>query len=256
MIDKRLMKELGKIEVPLYDIRKYEETIMKAKAVKLHPEKQRMCNKEFFINQLRFIKKKTWFLKFIISIMILYVISTEQIDISGWTWTLIAVSGPALCLINANEICNIFQPGMVEIQMTAKNSFGKVLMVRLITFGLFDFIFFVCMALGMSIFKKTIIWQVILYGLVPYIIMCFGCLMILNRCREENVSLYSLTWGVCLNCIIIISKISDIRIYQASYFNMWLGIGLIALGGTIIELHRLFKKTGGNLDEISYGTSV
>ena len=33
MIDKRLMKELGKIEVPLYDIRKYEETIMKAKAV-------------------------------------------------------------------------------------------------------------------------------------------------------------------------------------------------------------------------------
>ena len=112
------------------------------------------------------------------------------------------------------------------------------------------------MALGMSIFKKTIIWQVILYGLVPYIIMCFGCMIILNRCREENISLYSLTWGVCLNCIIIISKISDIRIYQASYFNMWLGIGLIALGGTIIELHRLFKKTGGNLDEISYGTSV
>ena len=76
--------------------------------------------------------------------MILYVISTEQIDISGWTWTLIAVSGPALCLINANEICNIFQPGMVEIQMTAKNSFGKVLMVRLITFGSFDLNFF-CM---------------------------------------------------------------------------------------------------------------
>ena len=52
------MKRTGKNKrMPLYDIRKYEETIMKAKAVKLHPEKQRMCNKEFFINQLRFIKK-------------------------------------------------------------------------------------------------------------------------------------------------------------------------------------------------------
>lgn len=256
MIDKQLKKELEKIDVPAYNIQKFEETILKARAVKLHPEKQRMCNKEFFINQLRFIKKKTWILKLIISILILYLISTEQIDISSWTWTLIAGSGPALCLINANEICNIFQPGMLEIQMTAKNSFGKVLMVRLVTFGLFDLILFVCMALGMSIFKETVIWQVILYGIVPYIIMCFGCMLILNRCREENIPLYSLTWGTCLNCIIIILKISDIAIYQTSYFNTWLGIGVIALGGTIIELYRLFRRAGGNLDEISYGTSI
>lgn len=169
---------------------------------------------------------------------------------------MVSISGPILCLINANEICNIFQPGMLEIQMTAKNSFSKVLMVRLATFGLFDLAFFILMALGMSIFKETMLWQVIIYGIVPYVIMCFGCMLILNRCREENIPLYSGTWGACLCCIIIIAKISDVEIYQTSYFGVWFGIGLIALCGTGIEIHKLLKRAGGNLNEISYGTFI
>jgi len=256
MIDRRLKKELNKLDVPSYDIHKFEETIMKAKMVKLHPEVLGMNNIEFFCDQLRFIKKETWILKIFASILILYLIITEQIVLNSWIWTLVSISGPILCLINANEICNIFQPGMLEIQMTAKNSFSKVLMVRLATFGLFDLAFFILMALGMSIFKETMLWQVIIYGIVPYVIMCFGCMLILNRCREENIPLYSGTWGACLCCIIIIAKISDVEIYQTSYFGVWFGIGLIALCGTGIEIHKLLKRAGGNLNEISYGTFI
>lgn len=129
--------------------------------------------------------------KIIVSALVLYLLITKQINISSWFWTLIAISGPILCLINAKELCNVFQPGMLEIQITAKNSFSKVLMVRLTIFGLFDLLFFMTMALGMSMLKQTVIWQVILYGIVPYIIMCFGCMLILNRSREENILLYS-----------------------------------------------------------------
>lgn len=35
MIDKQLKKELEKIDVPAYNIQKFEETILKARAVKL-----------------------------------------------------------------------------------------------------------------------------------------------------------------------------------------------------------------------------
>ena len=38
MFQKRLKKELNKIEVPAYDTHKYKETIAKAKKIKLHPE--------------------------------------------------------------------------------------------------------------------------------------------------------------------------------------------------------------------------
>lgn len=255
MINKRLKKELNKIEVPMYDISKYEETIIKAKKVKLHPERLRMSNIEFFYDQLRFIKKQTWILKTFSSVLILFLIFTEQMEAGNWMWTFVAIAGPALCLINANEICNIFQPGMLEIQMTAKNSFSRVLIVRFLTFGLIDLVFFVVMAVGISIYKGTAIWQVILYGTVPYVIMCFGCMLILNRCKEENISLYIEAWGACLCCAILIVKITDMKIYQTAYFSIWLGIGIIALVGMVIELHKLVIKTGGNLNAINYGTS-
>ena len=240
MFQKRLKKELNKIEVPAYDTHKYKETIAKAKKIKLHPENLRMSSTEFFCDQLRFIK-------IIVSALVLYLLITEQINISSWFWTLIAISGPILCLINAKELCNVFQPGMLEIQITAKNSFSKVLMVRLT-------IFFMTMALGISMLKQTVIWQVILYGIVPYIIMCFGCMLILNRSREENIPLYSGAWGACLSCIITILKISDVKIFQTSYLGIWIGIGLIALLGMMIEMRKLLKRAGGNLNEISYGT--
>lgn len=256
MTDRRLKKELNGLDVPDYDIYKFEETIMKAKMVKLNPKVSGMNNIEFCCDQLRFIKKETWLLKIFASILILYLIITEQIVLNSWIWTLVSVSGPILCLINANEICNIFQPGLLEIQMTAKNSFSKVLMVRLVAFGFFDLVFFILMAFVMSIFKETVIWQVIIYGIVPYIMMCFGCMLILNRCREENVPLYSGTWGACLCCAIIIAKISDIEIYQTSNFGAWFGIGLAALCGTGIEIQKLLKRAGGNLNEISYGTFI
>ncbi|WP_125126432.1 hypothetical protein [Schaedlerella arabinosiphila] len=256
MINRRLKKELNKIEVPMYDISKYEETIRKAKKVKLHPEKLRMSNIEFFCDQLRFIKKQTWVLKTFFSVLMLLLIFTEHMETSNWIWTLAAIAGPVLCLINANEICNIFQPGMLEIQMTAKNSFSRVLIVRLLTFGLIDLVFFVVMAVGISIYKDTAIWQVILYGIVPYVIMCFGCMLILNRCREKYMSLYIETWGVCLCCAIMIVKITDMKIYQTAYFSIWLCTGIIALAGTIIEVRKLFIRTGGNLNAINYGTSL
>lgn len=256
MIDRQLKRELDKVNIPVYDVQKFEETIRKAKKVELYPERQRMTNTEFFFNQLSFIKKRTWMMKSCFSILILYLLVTKNMDFNSWIWIFVAISGPILCLINANEICDVFQPGMLEIQMTAKNSFSKVLMIRLIAFGILDLLFFLAVTTIMSIFKETAIWQVIVYGTVPYEIMCFGCLLILNRCREENMLLYSSTWGMCLSCVIITLKISGIEIFTTYYFSMWIVIGCLTIGGVSLELRRFLKKAGGNLDEINYGTLI
>lgn len=64
--------------------------------------------------------------------------------------------------------------------------------------------------------------------------------------------LYLGTWRAYLNCIISILKISDVIIFQASYFGIW--IGLIALLDMMIEIHKLLKRAGENPNEISLGT--
>lgn len=256
MIDKKLKGELKKVTVPDFDKKKIQDTIEKAKIVKMYPERQRMSNMEFYFNQLSFINKKTWLLKICFTFLILCLIMFDNIGFHNWIFTLLAVSGPILCLINANEICNIFQPGMIEIQMTARHSFIKVLIIRLMAFGVLDFVFFIFAANMISFFKETIIWQAIIYGTVPYEIMCFGCMTILNRCREENILLYSSTWGASIICIVFTLKISGIEIFKMHCFHVWMILGLVTFVGVVLELKKFLKKAEGNLNEINYGSFI
>lgn len=256
MRDKQIKRRFEKIKIPAYDIGKLEETISAAKRIKLYPEEWRMTNMEFCFNQIRFIRKRTWALKMFFSFSMYYLILTENLIFENWLWTLIAISGPVLCMINANEICNIFQPGMIEIQIAARNSCRKVLMIRLLIFGLADALLLICAASFMAIFKETAIWQIVIYSVVPYEIMCFGCMCILNRCREDEMLFYSGAWGVSLCCIIVILKISGLEIFETYCFSVWTMGGAAAMGGIVIELSKLLKKAGGNLNEINYGAFI
>lgn len=256
MPDRQLKKKLEKGGPPAYDPQKLEETIIRAKKLEKHPEKLRMTNAEFFFSQLRFIRKKTWLLKICFSIGMLCILAAEEIDAESWTWTLLALTGSVLCLINTNEIYGVFQAGMVEIQMAAKHSFCEVLMARLAVFGFFDLAFFACAAVVMQAFRGTAVWQVILYGIVPYAVMCFGCIHILNRCREEDILLYSGAWGICLSCIFVMLKIYGTAIFDVRYFGVWAAAGAAAAGGAAWELKKLLKRVGGNVNEINYGTAL
>ena len=256
MRDKTLKKKLQQLHIPQYDEYKLEKVIVEAKKIDLFSGNQRMTNTEFFLNQLGFISKKVWSLKAFFLIFILYLILAKDVYSNNWVWTLIAITGPILCLFNAKEICNVFQPGMFEIQMATKHSFSKVLMIRLIVFGIFDLLFLICSTIILSLVKETVIWQIILYGIVPYEIMCFGCMYILNKCHEENILLYSTTWGICLSSSIIILKISGVELFATCYFTIWLVFGLIAVSGIGVEIKQLLKKAGGNLNEISNGTFI
>ena len=256
MRDRQLKKRLEALEVPAYDVQKMEETIINARHRNGYKKKTRMTNLEFVFDQFRFIRKRTWIAKGFFSLFLLHLLLTNRVDSNSWFWTFIAISGPVLCLMSANEICAIFQPGMLELQMTAKHSFHKVLLIRLMAFGGFDCVLFSGMAVILSVCKGITIWQIIVYGMVPYEIMCLGCIFILNRCREENLLLYCGTWGICFSCMIVLLKISGTAIFETDSLPVWIETGMGALIVISIELCRLWKKTGGNQNEIGYGTVI
>ena len=108
MRDKALKKKLQQLHIPQYDEYKLEKVIVEAKKIDLFSGNQRMTNTEFFLNQLGFISKKVWGLKAFFSISILYLILAKDVYSNNWVWTLIATTGPILCLFNAKEICNVF----------------------------------------------------------------------------------------------------------------------------------------------------
>ena len=144
MEKRKLKKYLASVQVPEYSSQGLQETISQAKKIRFHPEKQRMTNLQFFRNQLYFIRKEFWGLKLLFTGLFLCLILSEPAEPDSWIWTFSAISGPMLCLANAKILCDIFQPGMLELQMTAKHSLRKILAFRLLLSGVLDFLTLAC----------------------------------------------------------------------------------------------------------------
>lgn len=253
---KSLKRKLNYLTVPPCQPDEIDKTIEKAKQIVLHPERIRMTNLQFFWNQIRFIRKDTWFIKILITIFLSGIIFSQEISADSWLWPLIAIFGPLMCLVNVNELCNIYQPGMLEIQLASKNSLGKVFMVRLIVFGIVDIIALASLAITITSLRSVDLWQILLYATAPYNLMCLGCMMILNRQYEENTLLYCTTWGMLLVFSVILCKTIDKNIFSEEKAIIWVAAGAVAILGTVWECKRLMYIAGGNLDEVKYGTFV
>lgn len=256
MEKRKLKKYLASVQVPEYSSQGLQETISQAKKIRFHPEKQRMTNLQFFRNQLYFIRKEFWGLKLLFTGLFLCLILSEPAEPDSWIWTFSAISGPMLCLANAKILCDIFQPGMLELQMTVKHSLRKILAFRLLLSGVLDFLTLACCAAIFTLGQGVYLRQTLLYTLVPYNLMCLGCLAILNRRTEENSMLYCMTWGAFLTFAAWLLKAGGFPIYTMEYRESWLLSGVLSALGVMWEIKKLLKFGGGNTDEIRVGTFV
>lgn len=262
MKNRKLKKYLVSVHVPKYSFAGLQETIARAGEIRLCPERQRMTNLQFFKNQLRYIRKEFWGMKFLFSGLFLWLILSESAEPDSWIMTFAAISGPVLFMADANILCDIFRPGMLELHMTAKHSLQKVLLLRLLVSGIADFLIFTCAAAVFTIGKGRSLWQALLYILVPYNLMCLGCLAILNRRTEENhrmeedTMLYCMAWGILLAFAMVLLKTGGIPAFAAEHVQIWLIPGGMSVPGVIWEMKRLLKFAGGNVDEINLGTFV
>lgn len=256
MRDKDLKRRLSALTVPQYSQKGLKCTIERAKEFPLHPEKQRMTTAQFFRDQFRFIQKKFWCLKIILSALLFLLILSEGMGQDSWFWTFVSISGPVLCLVNANVLCNACSPGMLEIHMTARHSLQKVLIFRLLLFGAADLLICACAASVLALWRGVYLWQVFLYSAVPYSLTCLGCLAVLNRRDGEDALLYCMAWGVFIAFAAVLLKTVEYHIFDAENTAVWTGTGAAAALGIVIEMRKLIQKTGGNVDEINLGTIV
>ena len=260
MMDRKLKEKLNQYAVPAYSEKALEETLLKAHGmtgrISFRMSTKRMNAGRFFLDQFRFVRSYTWLLK---GGMALLAAACLPESINGseiWLWMFLSIAGPFLCLINANELWGFFQPGLIEIQMTAKYSLRQVLMTRLTLFGLIDALVFGAAAAGMSASGNGAAWQVLLYSTVPYLLMCAGCMVIFRKVREENAVFYCGAWAVLLAAGILLMNSLGWRIYETDTVSGWLVTGAAALAGAVWQTVELIQQTGGNVDEINIGTTV
>ena len=249
-----LKKKLSKLEIPPYDEEKYRKTVVNVKKIPLHSD-IRMSNAEFFLDQIRFIRKQTWILKIVWVVFMMYLVMSHIEGMSMEMLSLFATASPILFLMNVKEIYGIYMPGLVELHLSARNCMEKVLLTRLLLFGVMDLLCLAGTTIFVSSLDKMSIWQMIIYSCVPYNLTCLGCMHIFNR-REEDVLLYCVSYSVFLSCIFIILKKCVGIAYAETGIVLWLAAGIFITIGLFMELNKLIGKGKENLDGINIGRAV
>ena len=93
------------IEVPAYEEKKEEQLVKEAKKIEYSQKKLRMTTREFFWNQLKFIRPGVWGMKIALILVMFLFLFLENID--GRHWIVFSISGPLLSLIGVQELCDL-----------------------------------------------------------------------------------------------------------------------------------------------------
>lgn len=247
-------KKMRALTAPACGAELYEKCVKSAEAAEVRPERLRMGNVQFFSGQLRFIRKSTWAAKLFLTLTAAALVFTDFFPAGAWP--LCMVVGPLLCLANAAELCGILMPGIKEIQMCARFSMKKLLAARLAVFGIADAAALFLAAAALRAAEQELIWKIGLYLLTPYQMMSFGCLLILNKCREESAMVCCGAWGGAILAAQIVLRASGNGVFSGARPELWMLAALFGAAGTGAELIKLMRKAGGCKDEVKYGTFI
>ena len=72
------------IEVPAYEEKKVEQLVKEAKKIEYSQKKLRMTTREFFWNQLKFIRPGVWGMKIALILVMFLFLFLENIDGRHW----------------------------------------------------------------------------------------------------------------------------------------------------------------------------
>lgn len=202
---------------------------------------------KFLLNQFFYIRKRVW----VFSVVIIFVgwAVTFQSPVfidwkaeAGKIWAVSAVL-PFLALMMTAEIYRSVFYRMSELEMSFRFNLPQIIMARIAILGGGNFVILTALLIFISRVSPLNLLQVIIYLMVPYLITCGFCLLILNRVRPGE-GMYFCAAAACFTCVVNIITGSTVRLlYSSSTLGYWLL--LFALGGvlTAIQLRKLIKQT-------------
>lgn len=142
----------------------------------------------FLLTQAGFIHKRMWLLQlaFLAGILLLAREAGGAAEADRRLCWQISAAMPLLILINVTDLVRIYNGGMVEVELATRFSLPKVAAARLLIFGLTDGVLLAAVAALTASAARTGLLTMLLYCLVPFDLMCLGCLRLLRRVRPDH----------------------------------------------------------------------
>ncbi|NMS89348.1 hypothetical protein HGQ85_05360 [Clostridioides difficile] len=243
MKNKKLKESLYEYKVPKYNVSALEKTVKAIHELTFNHADKRMNSIEFFISQIGFIRKRTWIIQFLVlCIICLFLFNTSRDSNSLYnTLSLISATFPLFILTNIEELAKVYNSSVLEIEFSTKNTLHKIIATRMLVFGISDLLFMLIILISA---KQTInlnVLYIIIYILVPFNLMCIGCMEIINKNKGKNTNYYCMIYGVSL--VLLIFTLGTFRksIYQFESINQWLIVFMVTSAILVYEIRKTWR---------------
>ncbi|MDE5974544.1 MAG: hypothetical protein K2G73_07740 [Eubacterium sp.] len=223
-----------------------EHTIFKAAALvsRLSPAEATMSFGEFFLSQIKFIRKKVWLGQFLALIFCTAVIFTSSDSVNSIS--LISSLIPLIFIFGVGELSRAFLCKTAEMEMSTPFTLNQVMLSRLTILGLTDILVLTCIIAITAVSFPISIFRILMYICVPFLITSFGCLCILNYVHTKECNYYCIALGVLVMAgSFAVSEIAP-SVYEASLISGWFIMFAISLLCTAVEIQLLLKSCTKN----------
>lgn len=199
---------------------------------------------EFFISQIKYIRKRIFFIQLVV--MLICLITLLSIDSTSLNIKYISIlpsAIPFFVLIIATEISRSISYNMTELEMTTKYSLGQIIIVRTAILGSVNFIFliFLLISLKLKLEYSTLILS--LYIFIPFLLTCFGSLYVMNYIRNKNVNFYCAGVSISVSLANILLYNATGNMYNYLSVKFWLILLVALIVGVIIQAKKFIRST-------------
>ncbi|MGG6311399.1 hypothetical protein [Paenibacillus macerans] len=202
---------------------------------------------DFFLSQFRYIRKRVWALSALIAAVGWAIALSSPLDghwhaEAGRLWTLSAIL-PFLALLTATELSRSMGYRMAELELSCRFSLPQIVMARAAILGGGNFLVLALLLTLISQRSSYGLLQAAAYLLVPYLMTCGFCLLIVNRVRGRE-SLYGCAAAACLVSMTNVVVGSALRfLYSNAFLGYWLLLFAASSLLIGIQLRYLHKRT-------------
>ena len=195
------------------------QQIKQREKLQQHILQRSISYKEFIVTQIKYIRKITWCLSFII-LMSAY-IGTQFLN-KNMLWFLAALL-PFLAVCGVTECMRSESHGMAELELASRFSLKSILFARLIILGVIHFTLIFLLLLFINKNSNYQLSETIIYLMVPYFMTTFSGLWLSRKIHGKEASY------ACMGAAIMISMLQNIlsymqeMIYKADIFQLCQG---------------------------------
>lgn len=204
--------------------------------------------REFIWYQIGYIRKRIWILSILLLVgTLIYIRNNEGYNNSA-IWALCSIV-PFVAFTIITEIARSTSFQMVELEMTTKYNLRDVLLARMGVLGLGNLIVFLLLIAVLVKHLDYSFLRVGLYLFTPYLLTCFGSLIILNKMAIRDNIYGCAAVSVFVSVLNLMISTTKHFLYDEGYLTFWLCVFVLL---SILVMRQGIKYLS-NMEEL-HGT--